>query len=219
MWITDQLGVASWNGAGAPWKVDASGGDAIRIGPEDAEVQLQPVDEMNLPKADEQFIRGDRWNVNYPQADHHHALRIAFEAIETTADSLLLEVTLSVQTDLLDSHPKIDIHVNGDSVGRVCLPPDTLSTGSQSGSAPVTIAQTENRCTAIFLGPHDSPFTTDLSSSGALRLRLFGEFLEKGVIRKARPWILFSRSANPPDESHLHAIWQRLASRPLPLAS
>lgn len=230
MWITNQLGVASWTDAGTEWELDARGGQAICLGwPNDAAVRFKPVDDSTLPAADEQFVRGRCWNVNYPQADHRLALRIAFEPIETTADSILLETTISIQTDLLDSHPKIDIqsdaksiktlNVPGASQHPASQPGASQHPASQSGAAAVTIAKSDSTFVAIFLGTHDSPFTTELSTPESLQLRLFGEFLEKGVIRKARPWILISRAKQEPSESELQAIWQRLAGRPLPLAS
>ena len=240
MWITNQLGVASWTDAGTEWELDARGGQAICLGwPNEAAVRFKPVDDSTLPAADEQFVRGRCWNVNYPQADHRLALRIAFEPIETTADSILLEATISIQTDLLDSHPKIDIQSDANSIKTLNVPGASQHPASQpgasqhpasqpgasqhpasqSGAAPVTIAKSDTTFVAIFLGTHDSPFTTELSTPESLQLRLFGEFLEKGVIRKARPWILISRAKQEPSESELQAIWQRLAGRPLPLAS
>ncbi len=230
MWITNQLGVASWTDAGTEWELDARGGQAICLGwPNEAAVRFKPVDDSTLPAADEQFVRGRCWNVNYPQADQRLALRIAFEPIETTADSILLEATISIQTDLLDSHPKIDIqsdaksiktlNVPGASQHPASQPGASQHPASQSGAAAVTIAKSDTTFVAIFLGTHDSPFTTELSTPESLQLRLFGEFLEKGVIRKARPWILISRAKQEPSESELQAIWQRLAGRPLPLAS
>ncbi|MDC0287842.1 hypothetical protein OAL01_00210 [Rubripirellula sp.] len=220
MWITNQLGVASWTDAGTEWGIDARGGQAICLGwPNEAAVRFKPVDDSTLPAADEQFVRGRCWNVNYPQADHRHALRIAFEPIETTADSMLLEATISIQTDLLDSHPKIDIQSDASSIKTLNVPGASQHPASQSGSAAVTIAKSDTTFAAIFLGTHDSPFTTELSTPESVQLRLFGEFLEKGVIRKARPWILISRARQDPSDSELQAIWQRLAGRPLPLAS
>ena len=219
MWITNQLGVATWSDAGTQWPLDAQGGQAIRLGRTGATVQFKPVDDTTLPTADEQFVRGRSWNVNYPQSEHRHALRIAFEAIKTTSESLLLEATLSIQTDLLDSHPKIDIQFDGRSVETLTSIGGGEHPATQSGSAAVTTARSDAVFAAVFLGPHDSPFTTDLSTPNSLKLRLFGEFLEKGVIRKARPWILLSHAPNEPSESELQAIWDQLASRPLPLAS
>ena len=221
MWITNQLGVATWSDAGTEWEIDARGGEAICLGWQDeVAVRLNPVDDKTLPAADEQFVRGRCWNVNYPQAQHRHALRIAFEPIETTVDSLLLEATISIQTDLLDSHPKIDILSESQSTTSLdVLGASQQPTRSRSNAGAVTIARSGTSFVAVFLGKHDSPFTTDLTTPEALQLRLFGEFLEKGVIRKARPWILMGRAMQEPSEAELQAIWQRLASRPLPLAS
>jgi hypothetical protein len=224
MWITNQLGVATWRDAGTEWKIDAEGGNAIRLRNATeaslaSTVRLSPVDDALLPAADEQFIRGRSWNVNYPQASHRHALRIAFEPIDTTPHSFLIEPTISIQTDLLDAHPKIDIQIDGNSVKILDMPGGNDRAVNRTGSAAITIVRSDTMYAAVFLGPHDSPFTTDLSTSDSLKLRLFGEFLEKGVIRKARPWILIDHSEKEPSESELQTIWTQLANRPLPLAS
>ena len=132
---------------------------------------------------------------------------------------MLLEAIISIQTDLLDSHPKIDILSESKSIKTLSIPGASQHQAIRSGSAAVTIAKSDTTFVAIFLGTHDSPFTTDLATPESLHLRLFGEFLERGVIRKARPWILISRAKQEPADAELLAIWQRLANRPLPLAS
>ena len=223
MWTTNQLGLATWTDSQATWGFDARGGHAIQMATTDdmsesSLVRLRPVDQTNHPDAGEQFIRGKSWNVNYPQRDGGHALRIAFEPIESTANTLLLQTTISIQTDLLDTNPKLDVEVATDSI-------DSFAThGSQSkgssddhGCPPVSIARGPNGFIAVLLGPHDSPFTTNLSTPSSMRLRLFGEFLEKGVIRKAKPWILIDRSGQSPDRQQLETHWQQLRDSPLPL--
>ena len=157
--------------------------------------------------------------MNYPQAaGSTYAERLAFMPIQTTKNLIVLEVTISIQTDLLDTHPKIDIdsccrsidsHVPTDESG------DDEVEGA--GSAPISVAASKGHSVSVLLGPHDSPFTTNHSTDSLLRLRLFGEFLEKGVIRKARPWIVVDRSGDPSSEQQLEKWWKQLCGSPLPL--
>ncbi|QDT03758.1 hypothetical protein K227x_21430 [Rubripirellula lacrimiformis] len=224
MWNTDQLGIASWQSEGSIWRFDARGGEhGIGMLPTDdassvRRLSLSSVDQDRLPVAAEQFIRGDHWNVNYPQVDGSFALRLAFCPIQTTADRLVLEVCLSIQTDLLDTNPKIDIDVTCDDIDSF-VPGDAWGSPQVQGSgcAPISLAKSKQESLAVLLGPHDGPFTTNLSTDSLLRLRLFGEFLEKGVIRKGRPWIVIDRSGNVPSESDLVPLWDQLCSSPLPL--
>lgn len=226
MWTTDQLGRAAWENEGSSWYVDARGGEfgiGVVSGSDGFEQSQQdfslcPVDQDVLPNAGEQFVRGNEWHVNYPQANSSYALRLAFATIASSKDSWLLEVTISVQTDLLDLHPKVDLEV-------MCLDIDsfvpTNPHGDEevigSGSAPISLAKNAQSSTGVLLGPHDSPFTTNHSSDSLLRLRLFGDFLEKGVIRKARPWLAFNRQAEPTSEQELESYWRQLCDSPLPL--
>lgn len=242
MWKTDQLGLAVWDDGGSAWRFDARGG-SFGIGAVDGRGSLRdhsgtasdaserhvrgdgdkgffslaPVEQDSLPAADEQYVRGDRWHVNCPQADSAFALRLAFQPIETTAESLRLELTISLQTDLLDTHPKIDIAVPCNSIESFASADQAGGESLDGGSgASIRVASSEHHHIGVLLGPHDSPFTTDHSTESMLLLRLFGDFLEKGVIRKARPWIVIDRSAKPSPEKL--AGWRdQLCRSPLPL--
>lgn len=230
MWTTEQLGLAVWRTNDSAWYFDARGG-SFGIGMITAKqdegqtfdnpsryVAFGSVDEDMLPQAEEQYVRGDEWHVNYPQGEGAFALRFAFRPIETTSSRLVIETRLSIQTDLLDTHPKVDIDANCDDIDSL-LPTD-LSGEDQvlaTGSAPISIAKGPQHTISVLLGPHDSPFTSNHSTDSLLRLRLFGEFLEKGVIRKARPWIVIDRSGVVPREAELLGRWKQLSGSPLPL--
>jgi hypothetical protein len=169
-------------------------------------LQFAPVDTDKLPTCDEQFVRGHRWQLNYPQEDSAYGLRLSFEKIPTSGDALVIECCLSVQTDWLDSHPKVDFVLDG-------LTEIVSDNVNDHGSARIQRMGTQDSSVAILLGPHDYPHTTTLSSPGKTSLRLFGEFLEKGVIRRARPWVVIG---NQSDEQ-LIRLWDHLADSPLPL--
>lgn len=222
MWITDKLGLATWTKSGSTWSVDARGGKhGIAVTANDSDQQLvsfSPVDQERLPEAGEQFVRGDQLHINYPQGNGRYAVRLVLKPIESNADRLVLESMISIQTDLLDSHPKIDIDVNCSSIDSIV--PSDLSGDDEVegvGSAPISVAVGNGYCTSILLGPHDRPFTTNHSNDMLLRLRLFGEFLEKGVIRRGRPWIVIDLNGATTPESRLEALLAQLCQSPVPL--
>ena len=232
MWKTDQVGLAVWQSGGGHWYLDARGGrcgigivdaDCSQAAPFDNPGRMfcfSPVDQDMLPAAGEQFVRGDQLHVTYPQGDGIYELRIAYRPIQSSDSRLVLETTIAVQTDRLDTHPKIDIDVLCRSIDS--LVPSDLSGDDEvetTGSAPISVASSETHSVCVLLGPHDSPFTTNHSTDSLLRLRLFGDFLEKGVIRKARPWIAISRSGTPPTEAELEKWWRSLCESPLPLTA
>jgi hypothetical protein len=231
MWTTDQLGLAVWRDNASTWYLDARGGEhgvgVIATTKEDDAaleesrrfVSLSPVDQDVLPIAGEQYVRGDELHVNYPQAaDSSYAMRMAFKPIQTAKNLIVLEVTISIQTDLLDTHPKIDVDAFCRSIASH-VPTDESGDDEVEGvgSAPISVAASKEHSVSVLLGSHDSPFTTNHSTDSMLRLRLFGDFLEKGVIRIARPWIVIDRSGDPTSEDQLEEWWKQLCGSPLPL--
>lgn len=219
MWKSDELGLASWQTEHSTWSLDARGGshgiamvdgDRSRNRSADRLVAFAPVGQDVLPAVAEQYVRGDTLHLTYLQGEGAYELRLALRPIVSSDQRLVLEGTVAIQTDHLDSHPTVDVEVNCDSF--VGDPIDGI------GAPPISQGTSKDHSVAILLGPHDSPFTTDESSESALRLRLFGDFLEKGVIRKARPWIVVSRGKGPKEEE-LQGWWKQLCESPLPLTA
>ena len=227
MWKTNELGIATWQANGGSWALDARGGSfGINVADQrdGCRIDLEAVEQDLLPVADEQFVRGRSWHVNFPQGDCSYALRLVLTPIANTAERLVLETTVAIQTSLLDTHPKLDIVAKGNVQAIDCAttsPDSTTISGIEQtgGSPPISRCDGENRSVAVLLAPYDSPFTTDQSSDVELRLRLSGDFLEKGVIRKARPWIILDSGHTPPSEQELGSLWSQLQSRPLPLTA
>ena len=231
MWKTDQLGLAAWRDDHSPWYLDARGG-GCGIGMTDTDASgdddfgqpgqlfsLSPVDQRTLPAAGEQFLRGDELHVIYPQGDGVYELQIVFRPIESRPQYLVLEATIAIQTDRLDTHPKLDLDVPCETI-RSIVPADPSGYDEVGrGAAPISVTTSHDHSTCVLLGPNDSPFTSDHSSDSQLRLRLFGDFLEKGVIRKARPWMVLSHCELPPSETELQRWWKQLCESPLPLTS
>ncbi|EMI18005.1 hypothetical protein RMSM_05072 [Rhodopirellula maiorica SM1] len=221
MWKTGELGLATWSDASTTWQLDATGGpQGIQLGlagGDPKRVQFVSVGEDVFPQATEQFVRGDELHVSFPQQEGSYSIEAVFKPITSSAKRLVIEVVLSLETRLLDTHPTVDLVAAGSR--------DASSVSDPSPSAgcdPISQAIAGDISVAVLLGPHDAPFTANQSSADQLRLRLFGEFLEKGVIRKARPWIVLSTSdADAADtgvtSDELKAMYAKLCASPLPL--
>ena len=223
MWNVENETTASIETERRSWRVDLAGGESgIRIGDEnDESVAFLPVNNDKLPPISESYIRGDQLHAIYPQQDNSYSLHLVLKPIEKSATRLVLEATVSIETLLLDSHPTLDIVAIGD--GFNCVTPSNSSVpasgDAMAGCAGITSVARGKFFGGVVLGDKDFPATLDLSDDEEIRLRLFGEFLEKGVIRKARPWIVIDRSGASPSDSEMTDLWQRLNDSPLPLMS
>jgi len=222
MWSSESLGLATWSESGSAWPVDARGGEhgiaLLDSSTQTPLVSFSPVDQPQLPAVAEQYVRGDVWHLNYPQVSGRFAIRLALRPIETESKLLVLETVVSIETDLLDTHPKIDLDVPCHSIDAI-VPEDRDGEDdvTGTGSAPISVAAAGAVCCSVLLGPQDRPVTTNHSTDSLLRLRLFGEFLEKGVIRRGRPWIVIDRSGATTASERLKDWLCRLDASPVPL--
>ena len=183
--------------------VDARGGGRpIRITRGRWAVTIDVPGEGQLPPADEQFVCDQTLHVMFPQHAQRFAVRLAIEPIRIEglpsdyangSSPIVLECRLSVQTDLLDSHPCLEMNVVSEDPGDGSA--DELS-------PPAWIA----------LSGRDRPHT---ASDDDQRCVLFSEFLEKGVIRRAQPWIVFGRRE---DSAFRKKIADMQSERPVVLA-
>ncbi len=225
MWISSNVATAIWQQADRTTAVDARGGDyGIQVRTRLATVKLEKVAGDVMPYATEFFVRGDEWHVGAPQDAGSYALDVVFRLVETqTLACTVVEMTLAIHTSLLDSHPMIDLCASGGTMRRVilgennCHPEQHQAERQPAGCAAVTALNCKDPAydIAVLLGVHDSPFTTDKSDDTTLRLRLFGDFLEKGVIRKARPWVVLG----PASDEQLAALWRLQCEQKLPLTA
>lgn len=140
------------------------------------------------------------------------------------------ELWLSVQTDLLHSQPELE--VTSQALG---LQPWRLLSHEQLSDAPISGAQHSRGPAALICGgnensdelgcgvwliePSDQLHVRVTSDSGdrALSLRMFGHFMEKGVIRRGRmQFLLAPQSVTDVDIAH---AYQQFADGPLPLTA
>lgn len=145
--------------------------------------ELHPAEGVEtLPVADEQYIVGDTLHVNYPQGITRFAMRLAMDVVHWSHDAIAIECRVSVQTDLLDSHPRLML--------RPC-----------------------DERSAVLLDAADRHHT--IGRDG--QFELFGDFLEKGVIRRARPWLVATPSGHPVDASVRDTLQAQLERTPVSL--
>lgn len=228
MWKMIETGVAQWHAGDGIWNINASGGDhGVTLHARDRGVALAslvPVGDDRFPAATESFVRDDEWHVDFPQQDGSYSVHLVFRPIEASASDLLLESTISIQTNLLDTHPTLDFTATGDGF-QVWTPKSeskfaaAAAKNDSIGAGCLTGVVGDSAAVTVMLDRHDYPWTLDLSDDAAIRLRLFGEFLEKGVIRKARPWICIQRGVTDIDESQMIRHWESLQASPLPLTA
>ena len=183
---------------------------------------------MALPPLQEQFVRGDQLHLWFPQCDDgfEFGAQVVIRPVEVDslmsgAERMAFEFLVSIQTSRLDSHPTVDLCVSVSSTPS-SAPLRDAGLPKQTGSLKESLGQVEwcrhgSGHAAVVLGESDAPFTSIVRQGSELRLRLFGDFLEKGVIRRARPWVLLDRADQEIPASAYRAALKGLADSPLPL--
>ncbi len=142
-----------------------------------------------------------------------------------------VELWLSVQTDLLDSQPELEVTsvAAGSQAWRVLahsdlsdeplaggdprdLGPAAMICHSETGSGDRTsglwLIEPSDQCHARLCSP---------PNSAALSVRLFGHFMEKGVIRRGR--MRFLQASGEIRDADIAGAYQQFASSPLPLTA
>lgn len=188
-------------------------------------MQVRPIPNHDC-QIDDSFARRSDLMVRYSQSpSDRFGFQIDFRAIEGQSLCLPfddgLDIWLSVQTQLLDTHPTLLLigQVNGE---RWSYHDDDGGTCSDGGAVAVTGMTSRSPGTiAMLIHPSDRGQTDWVTSESlaedCVTLRLFGAFLEKGVIRRARLRCLFSRGSIA--KSDLALAYARFAESPLPLTA
>jgi hypothetical protein len=115
-----------------------------------------------------------------------------------------VEIWLSIQTSLLDSHPQLWVDFQGTEFSKA--------------SDSILIGESPNA--AVILHPLDLVDCTIVerrSLRPSFRLQAFDRFMEKGVIRRARFLVALSLATIEPEG--LHRLQSDFAAMPLPLTS
>ncbi len=178
----------------------------------------------SLGPCSERYLRGDALHLCFADTTSQPvAIDLVLTAIEADQDHLILESVISLRTSLLDSHPAVELQLGAGHPQRPRWGERPWSPVADNGatlwlrSQPAPADEGPRVSASVFCDDRDrvSIDSTALTEHGSLRF--FGDFLEKGVIRKVQPWWVWSTGAITPDFAD--QLGQRLASRPLPLAS
>lgn len=225
MWLTapNRIGIAAWQTGDSIWRIDARGGpEGVNILVGDQRVTLAAPRKRVLPRLDEQFVRGDELHLSFPQAGEgvEFGFRLVIRpvdsqgSISTDRDRAAFELLVSIQTTLLDSHPAIELLLPASGGVRS----ETVQDADDPDSVcRVLMADNADCRFAVILGPQDIESSIQVDEHGVQRLTLFGEFLEKGVIRRARPWVMMDRSGGEIDTRLIRSATDVMADSPLPL--
>lgn len=172
-------------------------------------MSIRPVDHnadsstSPLPFGDA-YVRQNDLIASFPErSPWRFGYQVDVRAVEQTQNEpLCLEVWISVQTRLLDSHPMISVEIADDSFAE-------MSAGIWTDAA---------KRTGVIMHPLDLADCRMNGSANGLTMGIFGSFMEKGVIRRMRfRWIASSYSQPAP------MFWeeqlQEFSGSPLPLTT
>ena len=164
----------------------------------------------------------------------------AQQLMSETDQAILIELWISNYTFSLDTHPEIETEcfslASGQAASLQLFDPGDdgvgLSPCPTKGADGMSIAAATRAAgshhsggVAVMVHPSDQ-IDTQLTISGspldnmdaaAIKLRMFGRFMEKGVIRRARLRMLLSSA--PIDDFVLNAHYREFAVSPLPLTT
>lgn len=182
------------------------------------------VPEYPLPPCNECYIRGDALHMVFPiSATDPVGLELVMTAIEADQDLMIVESVIGLHTSLLDSHPKLEMELG---VGHPGFPIWGRNAWEKFTESPDWVWMRAGQP-----NPKDGPTVSasllcdrrDLSSlltsdqETVPSVQFFGDFLEKGVIRKVQPWWVWSNGPLQPRRAN--AIARYLAARPLALSN
>jgi hypothetical protein len=206
---------------------------------------LEPCAGEAIAPLSECYLRQNDLVADYPQDESSsYSLQLQWRLVACDAHHSVLQLTVAVQTSRLDCHPMIDLVC--DSLAGAAAAVEIAPQRSPALPAkaigpppvvrfPLTGGGTSAECmaernsaasqprrdfggsAALMVAPADVPMTGQRSEADQLRYRLFEEFLEKGVIRKARVWLVVWDGE--PSDTAIARIYAALASAPLPLTS
>jgi len=182
-------------------------------------LQIHPVD-SDLPLLSkglalgEVYVRQDDVIASYPERSpwrfgYQLDIRSVHEKDQDDVNQkgfMVLEVWLSVQTSLLDSHPEFCINIGGDSF-------------SELGNGVWLDSKNHLALLVHPLDLEDCAISTraDLNASREIQLKVFGRFMEKGVIRRMRFRLLVANSAS--SQEFWIERWNEFSESPLPLTT
>jgi len=216
MWEQSSIGTASFRISGWNLRVEHKP-DGLRMTTSlDQSAQLGSLLSLtgsNFPMLAESFIRGDELHLIMPHSNRMDVgLEIALMVIQADDECFILETTLSLQTQSLDSYPGVRLDV----AGSVPLVASTKNTARLFSSGMADHPDAKLLYVSVFVDERDQ-LSIHETTGGTQAIEFFGDFMEKGVIRKVQPWWVWSSPKL--SDSQLIKFAESLSRRPLPLTS
>ena len=152
------------------------------------------------------FVRQSDLILAYPQREQRtFSLQLDYRIIASREAQLLIELWVSIQTYLLDTHPSVKVSCPGSETPAKASQPIVATAGDLSF--------------AWFIHPRDQSDTKLVAdkSNARVQAQLFGHFMEKGVIRRARLRCLVSQK--PLSKVDIDNAQSDFADSPLPLTA
>lgn len=190
-----------------------------------------------FPSLAETYFRGEDAIALFPQSeDAKFGLCVTYRVVGLSEQWLAVETIVALETNLLDSHPTVDLVLrgtneafedlevkhgasvitanNGPSLQRKTVAPAAAYITSD---ADVAGDAAESHMTTVLMFPPSDQAAAGLiaQEESLLQIRLLAEFLEKGVIRKTRYWVTFWR--HRPTYAEILDCYIQLQQEPLPL--
>ncbi len=167
----------------------------------------------------EAYVREEDLILRYEQSGEDlYTVQLNWRRLESEVrDSLCIELWLSVQTSLLDTHPVIDVRSRTPDALWHILTLDDLSLG-KSDAAAMGLVKKSGVTAMIMIEPMDArQAQKTLDRNDYFNLKLFGEFMEKGVIRRTR--LRFLAVTGELARSKIAKQYRIFTDSPLPLTA
>ena len=120
---------------------------------------------------------------------------------EVSPRTIAMEIWLSIQTSRLDSHPQLELVLKGDLFNALVE----------------NCWSSESRRLGILIHPLDQHDCQIMQTSDGLAMRVFGRFMEKGVIRRMRFRLI--AAMEPESVEYWQDRFDEFSSSPLPLTA
>lgn len=172
---------------------------------------------------EEVYVRGNDLIARFRQSEKDsYALHIVWRMLDSLPnDQFGIELWLSVQTGLLDSNPELQISCKTSQDNWKVFSRQQLCADVPSGdSSPAALACALPSGSGVWLFEPTQHHDSKLVSSGnstTQNLRVFGHFMEKGVIRRGRMRFIVSRNEFQPQD--IATAFQDFNNSPLPLTA
>jgi hypothetical protein len=177
-----------------------------------------------LPPCSECYIRGDALHISFPVSlSHPIGLELVMMAIEADQRTFVVESVIGIHTSLLDSHPKLQLEVGAGHPGFPAWGRVGWEQSAEQGNwtwmraDPRPLGDGPSVSTCLLCDDRDLSSLVPASEQARTAVEFFGDFLEKGVIRKVQPWWVWSHG--PLANRKASQIARHLSARPLALSN